>query len=211
MGARFCVVDMSLTKGPARGAKPKSSINKGISAGHVGDTASGTSWTPLKITCLRRGSKAPPATSGAPQQRLKITAGLARLRPGPVVTLRDNLAVIGEAWPQKALMDRPTDGNSRREPGDQDRFAVLAAPGAHSTALAYAVLRKKAAVPSPGPPAGQSESQQVQLEGSPSRLNMPGLHPRSGNSGRTRYRSGAGRAHVESFERTWADARPWSG
>jgi hypothetical protein len=41
-------------EGPARGAEPKSSIDKGISAGHVGATASGTSWTLLEITHLRR-------------------------------------------------------------------------------------------------------------------------------------------------------------
>lgn len=42
-------------EGPARGAKPKSGIEKKISAaGHVGDTTSVTSWTPLKITHLPR-------------------------------------------------------------------------------------------------------------------------------------------------------------
>jgi hypothetical protein len=33
--------------------------DKGIDAGHVGDIASGASWTPLKITCPLRSSKGP--------------------------------------------------------------------------------------------------------------------------------------------------------
>jgi hypothetical protein len=53
VGVRFCGVDMSLTRVLRRGAKPKSGIEKGISAGHVGDATSVTSWTPLKITHLR--------------------------------------------------------------------------------------------------------------------------------------------------------------
>ena len=38
----------------------------------MGDRASGTSWTPLQITCLRQGSKAPPATSWTPENGLQI-------------------------------------------------------------------------------------------------------------------------------------------
>jgi hypothetical protein len=36
----------------------------------------------------------------------------------------------------KALVDRSIDGNSGRQPGDQDRCVMLAAPGAHSAVLA---------------------------------------------------------------------------
>jgi len=38
---QFCVVDMSLTKAPREEQNPKSSIDKGIGARHVSDTASG--------------------------------------------------------------------------------------------------------------------------------------------------------------------------
>jgi len=48
--------------------------DKGIDAGHVDDIASGASYTPLKITCPRRSSRARKATWETPQSRLEITA-----------------------------------------------------------------------------------------------------------------------------------------
>ena len=47
-----------------------------INAGHVGDIASGASWTPLQITRLRRSSKATLATSWTPENALEITETL---------------------------------------------------------------------------------------------------------------------------------------
>jgi hypothetical protein len=71
--------------------------DKGTDAGHVGDIASGASWTPLKITHPLRSSKVRKATSETPQSRLEISAGRrafikssshprrSRLRPGRLV------------------------------------------------------------------------------------------------------------------------------
>jgi hypothetical protein len=47
---QFCVVDMSLTRALREEARPKSISEKGISAGHVRDTASAASYTGLEIT-----------------------------------------------------------------------------------------------------------------------------------------------------------------
>jgi hypothetical protein len=56
----------------------KSGSDKGIAAGQVGETASGPSWTPLKITRPRRSSKARKATSDTPQSGLEIKVFQAR-------------------------------------------------------------------------------------------------------------------------------------
>ena len=50
--------------------------DKGTDAGHVGDIASGASWTPLKITRPLRSSKVRKATSETSQSGLEISAAL---------------------------------------------------------------------------------------------------------------------------------------
>jgi hypothetical protein len=63
VGKGFCVVDMSLLSSRQGEANPKSSSEKGIGAGHESGITSGTSWTPLQITCLRRSLRDSSATS----------------------------------------------------------------------------------------------------------------------------------------------------
>jgi hypothetical protein len=55
--------------------------DKGTDAGHVGDIASGASWTPLKITRPLRSSKVRRATSETPQSGLEISPATCALLP----------------------------------------------------------------------------------------------------------------------------------
>ena len=52
----FSVVDMSQTRVPREEQNRRAASRRSVGAGHVGDTVSAASWTPLKITCLRRGA-----------------------------------------------------------------------------------------------------------------------------------------------------------
>jgi hypothetical protein len=56
--------------------------DNGIDAGHVGDIASGASYTPLKITCPRRSSRARKAIWETPQSGLEITADMSAMHDG---------------------------------------------------------------------------------------------------------------------------------
>ena len=47
---------MSQTRVPRQEQNQRAASRGSVGAGHVGDTASAASWTPLKITCLRRGA-----------------------------------------------------------------------------------------------------------------------------------------------------------
>ena len=76
----------------ARGNPKSSSSKKRIDAGHVGDITSGASWTPLQITRLRRGLRAPSATSETPENGLEITAVTRAPHVGLAATVRDGIA-----------------------------------------------------------------------------------------------------------------------
>ena len=88
----FCAVDMLPTKVPRVEKNQRAATRRGVSAGHVGDTASGTSWTPLEITHLHAAhSRQMPRVGYVVDtpERARYNGGTVRAAASKLVTPRD--------------------------------------------------------------------------------------------------------------------------